>query len=248
MQKNILLELEYLGTNYFGFQIQSKHTAKQITIQEVLEEAIHKLFKQKIRVTASGRTDRRVHAKGQVVNFKIDTRIPLRNIKTALNTFLPPDVRVKKVKSVPLDFHARFWAKYKHYRYIIRNSNESSVFWNDVSWQVPGLLDFRAMDKASKKLIGRKDFFPFAKEAKKYKDTVRIVKSISLKKRGQLLYIDIEANGFLRNMARNIVSFLVRIGLRKISLKQANLILGQKTPYSNKPAPAKGLYLCRVYY
>ncbi|MCF7908724.1 MAG: tRNA pseudouridine(38-40) synthase TruA [Candidatus Omnitrophica bacterium] len=248
MERNILLELEYLGTEYFGFQIQEKRSKNEMTIQGALEQALKKLFKEKIRVAASGRTDRGVHARAQVVNFKTNSRIPLTNIKIALNSFLPSDIRVIRAKKVPLDFHARFSAKHKRYRYIIRNAKEFSVFWNNFAWQIAEPLNLVKIEKITKKLIGKRDFGLFAKEAKKYRDCLRIVNSITIKKRGSLIYIDIEANGFLRNMVRNIVSFLVKVARDKISLKQASLILEQKAPYMNKPAPATGLYLYKVSY
>lgn len=246
--KNIFLEIEYLGINYFGFQIQERRKKAEDTIQGVLEGALKKLFKQEIRVISAGRTDKGVHAKGQVVNFKVNTQIPLKNMKRALNSFLPPDIRIKKIKRVSFDFHARFWAKSKIYRYIIFCRNAPSVFWKDFAWHIDKPLNLQNMEKASIELIGRKDFSLFAKEAKKYKDCTREIKDISLKKRGSFIYISVEANGFLRNMVRNIVSFLVKTGRGEIAPGDLPLILKQKIPYVNKPAPACGLYLCKVKY
>lgn len=248
MEKNVFLEIEYLGSNYFGFQIQEKKGKKEVTVQSVIEEALRKLFKQKIRIVYAGRTDRGVHAKGQVVNFKVDSSIPFENIKVALNTLLPCDIRVKKVKKVPLDFHARFWAKSKIYEYIIFNKPEPSVFWEHLSWPISDSLDLSRIKKVAKKLIGKKDFFIFAKEAKNYLDCIREIKDIIVKKKGSFIHIYIEADGFLRSMVRNLVSFLVKVGKRKISLKEASLILAKKRPYTNKPAPAQGLYLLKVKY
>ncbi|MBP7088599.1 MAG: tRNA pseudouridine(38-40) synthase TruA [Candidatus Omnitrophica bacterium] len=248
MENNIFLEIEYLGSHYFGFQIQEKKGKREITVQSVVEEALRKLFKQKIRIAYAGRTDRGVHAKGQVINFKVDSSIPLKNIKVALNTLLPCDIRVKKVKKALLDFHSRFWAKSKIYEYVILNKSEPSVFWEHLSWQITEKLDLEKIKKISKKLVGKKDFFLFAKEAKKYLDCTREIKSISVKKKGSFIHIYIEADGFLRNMVRNIVSFLVKVGRGKISPKEVSLILAKKKPYINKPAPAQGLYLLKVKY
>ncbi|MFH1519109.1 MAG: tRNA pseudouridine(38-40) synthase TruA [Candidatus Omnitrophota bacterium] len=248
MEKNIFLEIEYLGTNYFGFQVQAKKARDQVTVQGVLEQALLRLFKRRIRVVASGRTDRGVHAKSQVVNFKVDSKIPLANIKAALNTFLPQDIRVKKVKPVASNFHARFSVKSKIYRYVIIQSKEDSVFWRGFAWHIPIPLNLKKMGKASRKLVGRRDFSLFAKEAKNYKDCRRRVKDILIRKRTNLIYIDIEAEGFLRSMARNMVSFLVRVANGGIPLKDVPLILKQKTPYINNPAPAQGLYLYKVKY
>jgi len=234
VEKNIFLEIEYLGTNYFGFQVQAKGRG-QVTVQEVLEEALFRLFKKKIRVTASGRTDKGVHARAQAVNFKIDTGISLPNIKAALNTFLPQDIRIRKVKPVPAGFHARFSVKSKIYRYIIFKGKQDLVFWRNFAWCLRAPLDLEKMKKASGRLKGRKDFSLFAKGAKNYKDCKRRVKNIVIRKRANLIFIDIEADGFLRCMARNIASFLVRAASGKIL-------------YTNKPAPPEGLYLYKVIY
>lgn len=244
--RNICLEIEYLGGNYFGFQMQKK--SSEPTIQSVLEGSLTKLFKRDVRIIGSGRTDRGVHALGQVVNFKVETKIDLANIKRALNAFLPSDIRVKKIKQAPLDFHSRFWVKAKVYRYIILNKKEPSVFAKDFSWHIDSDLDLSLMTEAAKKLIGKKDFSLFAKGASSYKDCTREIKSIKIRKKGSSIYVEFKANGFLRAMVRNITTFLVKVGQKKISLKEASLILAKEMPYSNKPAPACGLYLLKVEY
>ena len=248
MKRNMVLEIEYLGTNYYGFQIQATKSGQKITVQAVIEKALFKLFKEKIRIVYAGRTDRGVHAKAQIVNFKVDTKIAFPNIKTAVNNFLPSDVKIIKIKKVPLDFHARFWAKSKIYRYMIFNGPEESVFGNNRFWQITFALDHEKMQKAAKKLVGVKDFSLFAKDAKQYKSCRRQIKNISIEKKAKTICIDIEASGFLRNMARNIVSFLVDIGQGKIALSSVSKILQGKLVYIKKPAPAFGLYLLKVKY
>ncbi len=245
---NFCLEIEYQGTNYYGFQIQEKKDKSEITIQAVIEQVLYRLFRRKIRIIYSGRTDRGVHAKGQVLNFKVDTKIKLDKIKSALNSFLPCDIRIRKIKKVPLDFHSRFWAKSKKYQYLILNKKEPSVFWHNLSWHISDDLNLKLMEKAVTKITGKKDFSLFAKEAKKYKDCIREVKAIKIRKKGSVIYIDIKASGFLRFMARNIVSFLVKTGKKEIPLKDINFILNKKIKYTNKPAPAQGLYLYKVNY
>jgi tRNA pseudouridine38-40 synthase len=247
MFKNILCEVEYVGSNYFGFQIQNKKK-KEITVQEVIEDALEKLFSKKIRINYASRTDRGVHAFGQVINFKIDTKIPLSNIKNALNSFLPPDVKIKKIKKVPLEFHSRYNAFSKIYRYLILNKKQPSVFHQKFFWQIREKLDIDMMKKGAKKIKGKRDFSLFAKQSSNYKNCVREIKDIEIKKRGSLIIIDIEADGFLRNMARNIVSFLVRLGKKEIDLKEIDKILKKEKKYTNFPAPACGLYLLKVKY
>lgn len=244
--KNIFLVIEYVGTAYFGSQLQS--VGRQKTIQSVMEEALETLFRKKVRIIFAGRTDRGVHARGQAANFILDTSIPLANIKTALNSLLPADIRVKAVKYAPADFHARFWAKAKHYRYFIHNSKQPSVFWHDRAWHINAPLNIAAMRKIAAQLTGRKDFSLFAKEAKKYKDTFRHIQRINIRKKGSFVTIDIYADGFMRAMARNLVSFMVKVGASQLTLKQASDILNDHLAYTNKPAPAHGLYLWKVIY
>ncbi|MCP4653142.1 MAG: tRNA pseudouridine(38-40) synthase TruA [Candidatus Omnitrophica bacterium] len=247
MKKNIFLEVEYLGTNYFGFQVQNK-LSKEITIQEVLERALKKLFKEEIRIIYTSRTDRGVHAKCQGVNFTTHAHIPIANIKKALNSLLPVDIRVKKIKDKPYDFHSRFCVISKVYRYCILNKKEESVFSAPFSWNVKERLAVDLMKEAAKKIVGKRDFSVFAKEAKSYKDCTRTIKSINIKKRGSVITIDIEADGFLRNMARNVVSFLVEVTLNRVKISDISAIISGKKKYSNKPAPAQGLCLVKVNY
>jgi tRNA pseudouridine38-40 synthase len=247
MLKNVFCEVEYIGTNYFGFQIQNKKK-KETTIQEVIENALERLFKERIRITYASRTDRGVHAKGQVINFKVDTKIPFANIKNALNSFLPYDIRIKKIKRVPLEFHSRYDALSKTYQYLILNRKEPSVFWDKFCWHIPEEINIELIKKVSEKIKGKRDFSLFAKQAFCYKNCVREIKNILIKKRGAFLSINIEGDGFLRNMVRNIVSFLIKVGTKKIELEEADLILKRKLNYINRPAPACGLYLLKIKY
>ena len=248
MEKNIFLEIEYEGTGYFGFQIQNKKNKNELTVQEVLEKCLERLFNRKIRIIYSSRTDRGVHAKAQAVNFTVDSSIALTNIKRALNSFLPPDIRIKRVKKVPLGFHSRFSVKSKVYRYAVFNNKEPSVFQRNFAWHVDIPLDVEFMQKCANRFKGKRDFSLFAKDAKNYKSCVRDIKSISVKKRRGFIYIDIEADGFLRGMARRIVFFLVQAGRGEIGLKAVASVLAGDTRYTSKPAPSCGLYLSKVKY
>jgi len=248
MVKNILLTVEYIGKNYFGFQIQNKRAKPEPTVQAVIERALAKLFGDFIRITYSSRTDRGVHAYEQKVNFTVDTKIPLQNMGAALGRYLPSDIRIKKAQYVSRDFHARYRARSKVYRYTILNKATPSVFWNDFAWYIPEHLDVEKMEKISIKIKGKRDFSLFAKEAAQYASCVRSVKGISFKRRGSLIHIDIEADGFLRSMARNIVSFIIAVGSGRLSLKEARQTLQGKGSYVPKPAPPQGLYLYKVIY
>jgi tRNA pseudouridine38-40 synthase len=248
MEKNIFLEIEYIGTAYFGFQIQNKKDKREITIQQVLEKALEQLFRRKIRIVYSSRTDKGVHAKAQAVNFVVDTTIPLANIKKALNSFLPEDIRVNKIRKVGVSFHSRFSAKSKVYRYIILSRRKPTVFEHSFSWHIDVSLNIERMNKAAQQLVGKHDFSFVGKKTKGYKSCIREIKSIIVKRRGKYIYIDIEADGFLRGMARGIVYFLVRVGKGELNLREVSAILRGKTSYVNKLAPACGLYLLKVKY
>lgn len=268
MQKNIFLTVEYDGTNFLGWQIQNnrrrttddrrqtnnkKKAAScklqvKRTVQGELEKALTKLFKQDIRVIYSSRTDTSVHANAQAVNFTVDTKVPLNNIKRALNGLLTCDIKIKEVKPVKDGFHARFDVKSKEYRYFISEEKDPSVFSRNYLWQVSESLDVERMRKAGLRLTGKKDFSLFAKDAGKYKSCVRTVYSLKIRKVKGIITVAIEADGFLRYMVRNIVSFLVLVGKKKIKLNQVNSILSGKIKYKNHPAPGCGLYLYKVKY
>ncbi len=248
--KNICLVLQYDGTNYFGWQLQNTNkVTKPPTVQASLEKALKKLFNQHVRVTASGRTDRGVHAKYQVVNFKVNSRIKINNIKKALNSYLPDDIYAKKIKLVDPEFHSRFCAESKVYRYIILNKSQKDIFFRNYNWFIKEKLDIERMKDCAVCLIGKKDFSAFVQKASSYKTCVRRIKNVKIAKRRSFIIIDIQADGFLRGMARNIVSLLTDCGLgRKNKNTISKIIKSKDRSNLGKPAAAGGLYLQRVYY
>ncbi len=253
MLENIRLEISYDGTGFHGWQVQPDKRGGKIkevrTIQGEVEKAVKRIFHLNVRIVYSGRTDKGVHARAQTANFKVDTHIPLSSIKKALNTYLPEDIRVRKVKFASLDFHSRFSAKSKLYRYVILNRKEPDVFLRNYSWQVPDKLDVRMMEKAAALLKGKKDFSSFTRKASSYKSCVRKVKNISVKKSGRFVYIDIESEGFLWGMARNMVSLIVSAGLNRIDINGVSRIIrGKNRSLLGRPAPAAGLFLKKVFY
>ncbi|MBN2120356.1 MAG: tRNA pseudouridine(38-40) synthase TruA [Candidatus Omnitrophica bacterium] len=247
MLKNICIQLQYDGANYRGWQIQPKKRRLK-TVQQEVEKAIKRLFRKRVRIVSSGRTDKAVHANCQYANFKIDTSIQKKNIKRALNSYLPNDIYIRKISFVSSDFHSRFSAKSKTYRYMILNKGQPDVFSRNYSWWIPRYINLTRMRKASRNFLGRKNLSTFAQKAE-YSSCIREIKKISIRKKNDFICIDIKANGFLRGMARNIVSFLVDIGLGKVDIGQAKkAILSKDRSFIGKPAPAYGLYLWKVYY
>jgi len=260
--RNLKLEIEYDGTNYRGWQIQNnrRHLAsggQTKTIQETIEKVLRKVLQEKVKLIGSGRTDSGVHALSQAANFKTNSTLSLEEIQKALNSLLPADISVRKITRVASSFHARYSARSKAYRYFILNSNLPAVFLDKFSWRIPYKLDIGKMRQAARVLLGRHDFQSFCASGSSAKNTERTVKRISLKAiscklhpvKGALISIDIEADGFLYNMVRNIVGTLVEIGrgkLKEDGLKK--ILLGQDRRLAGPTAPSKGLFLVGVKY
>ena len=251
--RNIKLIIEYDGTNYSGWQIQKNHPSTKLkagkrTIQGVLEEALAKILQDKVKVIASGRTDAGVHAKNQVANFKTKSRLSLRDLKNALNANLPDDIVIKKVEKVPLEFHSRFSAKSKIYRYQI-SRGFVSCFERFYFTRVRYKLDVDLMRREAKVLIGRHNFKSFQGSGRKAKNTIRTIKDIKIKEKGRYIFIDIEADGFLYNMVRNIVGTLIEIGRGRFLEGSMKRILEAEDRRKVGPtAEAKGLFLMKVKY
>ncbi|MBU3958521.1 MAG: tRNA pseudouridine(38-40) synthase TruA [Candidatus Omnitrophica bacterium] len=254
MLRNIKLTIEYDGTDYCGWQIQKSHTphASRYTsksIQGTIEKVLSEILQRKIRLIGSGRTDAGVHAQGQVANFKTDSNIPLEKLQKALNALLPGDIVITKTKEVDMDFHSRFYAKSKVYRYTILNRPYPSALLKNRVYFYPYPLDIKLMRDESKVLLGRHDFSAFCASGSAHKNSARAIKKIKIIKENDLLCIDIEADGFLYNMARNIAGTLIEIGrgrfpkgrLRKILLSRSRRLAGPTLP-------AQGLCLVKVKY
>jgi len=246
--RNIRMEIEYDGTNYCGWQIQSRNFSKK-SIQQVLEQTLKKILHEKVKLIASGRTDAGVHAQGQVANFYSKSIIPLEKLQRSLNALLPDDIVVKKVALAPLDFHARFQAKSKLYRYTIINRNVPSVFMRQQALFYPYPLNLKLMRQEAKALLGRHNLKAFQAAGKKEKSTTKEIKYISIQKNNDIITIDIEADGFLHHMARNIVGTLIEIGRGRFPKGTIKQLLKLKDRKKAGPtAAACGLCLMKVNY
>lgn len=257
--RNIKLIIEYDGTGFCGWQKQRpKRTFPinknyKISIQETMETCLKKILKQAVSITASGRTDSGVHAFGQVANFKTASKISPERLRMAFNANLPKEIRVTKAEEASLKFHARYSAKSKTYHYLILNQGNISPFLKDYSFWFKQPLDIRLMRKAAKSLLGKHDFKAFCASGSSINDTKRTVKHLSINKlksfSGNLISIEIEADGFLRNMVRNIIGTLIEIGRKRFSLDCIKKIISGKDRLLAGPCvPAKGLYLIKVNY
>lgn len=241
-----LLIVEYLGTPFSGWQQQPG----KVTVQGTLEDALAKIWKQPISAQASGRTDTGVHAKGQPVSFLAPRLHNATVLLRALNANLPFTIRIRKAQLVSPEFHARFDAQGKTYRYEILNAPVGSAFLIDRCWHLPRPLDLTLMRRAAKLLVGKHDFASFTSNPGYERETtVRHVKSISLTRAGDMIHVTVTADGFLYRMVRNIVGGLVKVGLGKLTLEEfkaaRDACSRSAAPAS---APACGLYLMKVYY
>lgn len=243
--RNIKLTIEYDGTNYCGWQSQINGPS----VQDFVEKALKRFLHERVKVIGAARTDSGVHAKGQVANFKTTSKLPLRKIKKALNGNLPKDISITGIRRAAEDFNAQFSAKRKLYRYTICNREERNPFLDRFSVHIPRRLDINAMKKGARLLLGRHDFSSFKGSKGATMTQVRTIKKISIKRRGNFIIIDIEADGFLYNMARNIAGTLIEIGRGKIKPAGMKKILSARDRSKAGPtAPAKGLTLIRVKY
>ncbi len=246
-EKNIRLTLAYDGRRYHGWQRQKNG----ITIQEVLEGKLEKIFGVPTKLFASGRTDAGVHAMNQVCNFMTGSAIDPDAIKRGLNSLLPNDIYIKNAQYVPLEFHSRYSAMDKIYEYRILNRKAPDVFLRHYLWHIWTPLDKNAMVKCLTSLRGSHDFTSFKSSGSSNTNPVRSISRSELlgPDENKVFRIIIEADGFLRHMVRNIVGTLVEAGLGKISVERFKEILESKDRQSaGIKAPAQGLFLVNVRY
>jgi tRNA pseudouridine38-40 synthase len=249
---NFKLEIEYDGTHYYGWQIQSTKGINyrlNRTIQYVLESVLKRILRENIKLTVAGRTDAGVHALSQVANFKSSTRIPPPKLRWAINCLLPEDIKVTRIKKVGPNFNSRFSAKSKIYRYTILNRKYSSALLAPRVYFFYHPLDLRLMRREARVLVGRHNFKAFQASEERFRNPIRTIKRIKITKEKDFLYIDIEADSFLYNMVRNICGTLLEIGRGKFAQGSMSKILQlRKRKLAGPTLPAKGLCLVKVKY
>jgi len=244
-ERHIMLVVEYDGTNFSGFQRQLNARS----VQEVLERAIENVVKHPIKLQFAGRTDAGVHATYQVVKFVTNSKMPISAFIPAINGNLPDDVVVKSAKEVDPNFHPRYSARSRVYRYLIDNGKCPFVLTRRYAWHIPKRLNVEAMQEAANYLIGMHDFKSFHASGSDLGSTVRRIYGIKCAKKGRFISITIEANAFLYHMARIIVGTLVEVGLGKIKPMDVKRILEVRDRKAAGPtAPAKGLCLTKIKY
>ena len=245
--RTLKLTVSYDGTRYVGWQRQAEGNS----VQGVLEEALARFEGRAVTVQGAGRTDAGVHALGQVASVQVTFTHDTATLLRALNAQLPEDVRVRAIEECGDEFHARFNATSKTYRYLLRNAAISDPFERAHVWHIPQPLDVAAMQRAAQLLVGTHDFAAFQSVGTDVSGTVRtIVRStLELRDTSGLLAYEVTGNGFLRHMVRAIVGTLVEVGRGwREADSMATLLQGRDRGEAGRTAPAHGLFLVRVDY
>ena len=236
----------YDGAGYAGWQIQPSHT----TVQGELERILHELTGEKERIHCSGRTDAGVHARGQVTHFDLAKPVILKKLQIGFNALLEEDIRVLSIRNARPDFHARFDAKGKEYRYFIWNGEIMPPFVRQYRAHVRAPLDVKAMNAAAKRLVGKHDFAAFSANPHYERDgTVRHLRELKVTRHGRDFTIVAKGDGFLYKMVRSLAGFLIRVGAGDLKPEAAAEILTSKIRTARVPTAApQGLFLWRVLY
>jgi tRNA pseudouridine38-40 synthase len=245
----IKLTIAYDGANYAGWQVQTTG----IGVQQKVEEALGKLFPSVKRIHSSSRTDTGVHALGMIAHVEIprsEFKMPMAKLALAVNAHLPEDIRIMSASRCHIDFHARFDATGKQYRYFVWNQHAMNPLLRGQAWLVHQKLDLAAMRTAARLLIGKHDFESFAGTRNyKMESTVRTLTRCDIKRRGQLLTFILEGDGFLYKMCRGIVGTLIQVGQAKFAAADIRQMIESKDRrVAGMTAPAHGLVLWKVFY
>ena len=239
--------IEYVGSNFIGWQIQSKGKS----IQKLIQSKLSKLLKEKILLIGSGRTDTGVHAIEQSAHFECKKKIQnLDKFLKSVNHFVNNmDVSIIKIKKRSIHFHARFSAKQRVYKYIILNRLSRPSIDKERGWHIIKELDVKLMKEGAKKLLGTKDFSTFRSSSCNAKSPIRTMKSIKIKSSKGRIEIQFKSQSFLQQQVRSMVGCLKYLAEKKWDLKKFDFALkSKKKILCAPPAPAEGLFLEKVIY
>jgi len=245
--KTFKLTIEYDGTDFYGWQMQAKG---ERTVQGEIENVLSKIFKKRVVLIGSGRTDSGVHARGQVAHFRVATDMPGWEIQRALNYNLPPDIVIRKVEETSLRFHAQYKAKWKTYTYTILNRQHPAALQRSTCYFYPRKLNLGLMRREAKGFIGKKDFSSFANvDRSRNCGAVRTIRKLDIRRTGDVITFTIEGNGFLYKMVRNIVGTLLEVAAGRFPPGSVKAMLKKKDRRAAGCAvPSQGLCLEKVTY
>ncbi|HZY09820.1 MAG TPA: tRNA pseudouridine(38-40) synthase TruA [Bacteroidota bacterium] len=241
--RNIKLLIEYEGTKYAGWQRQENDR----TIQGEIEAALHQILQEEINLIGAGRTDAGVHARGQIGNFRTESKLQIEEIKGGLNALLPEDIVILRVEEVPLEFHARYSAKERKYSYLI--TKKPTALMRNISWFVKFNLDLELMNRVAALLLGVHDFSSFCKIDSENPDHQCTILTSHWDDGEDLFKYSISANRFLYGMVRALVGTMVDVGRGYTQFDDFfNILLKKDRAKAGMSAPAQGLVLEKIYY
>jgi tRNA pseudouridine38-40 synthase len=245
MMRTILLNIEFDGTAYAGWQVQPDC----LTVQGVVEAALAQILGQEVRIHSSGRTDAGVHARSMGAHLRTASNIPLQAFREGVNSFLPEDVVIREVYEKPEDFHARYSCKGKWYRYSVYIADVRSPLADRTAWHRRGHLNLTLMRAAAEFLVGTHDFQAFRTSGCVAKTTIREIFQVDVVADREFVHIDFRGSGFLRNMVRIMAGTLVDVGQgRRPPGDVQKLLQGEDGLSCGPTAPAHGLCLQEVWY
>ena len=237
--------VEYLGTNFVGWQIQRNG----LSVQEVIEKVLSKLLKEKIRIIGSGRTDAGVHARGQVANFELEQHFDTDTIRDGINHYLRPQpISILHAEEVDKDFNSRFSAKLRWYEYKILNRRSPITLEQNKVWCVHKKIDAEKITKQSQQFIGKFDLSAFRSINCQSKSPIKSINSLDINFNHDEINFLISAKSFLHSQVRIMVGTLVDIGLSKIEKSISEIIQSKKREFAGVTAPPEGLYLLKIDY
>ena len=244
---NYQIIVEYEGTNFVGWQFQKNG----LSIQEIIQKSLKRILKKDIFIYGSGRTDSGVHAWGQSAHFKTDVPITSNNkLLKSLNFFLKKhSISIISIKKKNINFHARFSAKKRFYKYLILNRESPTPLYEKRVWHIKKKIDYKIMKKAAKLLVGKKDFSTFRAASCGAKSAIKDLEKISINKKNNLIEITFISKSFLQQQVRSMTGCLKYVGEKKWNLKKFKQVIdSKKREFCAPPAPAYGLYLYKVKY
>lgn len=243
--RNLLFEISYNGSRYHGWQVQQN----AITVQQVVQDSIERLFQERLDISGCSRTDTGVHANQYFFHMKTESKIPCNNIQRAMNTSLPDDIVVLGCSEAPLDFHARYSCTGKEYVYQIWNAEYGNPFLQDMVYHYRYPLRIDRIQQAMQYLLGTYDFSSFCALHTDVEDKTRTIFDARVEQEGNLIKLFFRGDGFLYNMVRIMVGTLLFVSEGKIQPEQIPEIIQKKDrSLAGKTAPARGLYLNRIFY
>lgn len=243
--RNLLITIQYDGSNYHGWQVQKN----ALTVQEAFQNAVEKVFLKRLDVKGCSRTDTGVHANMYCLTLETDMNITDEGVIMALNTHLPDDIAVVDCREVDADFHPRYSCKSKEYVYKLYNGKRPNPFYSKYAFYYRPPIDADYLNREAQAFVGTYDYSGFCSAKTDVEDTVRTVKAFSVWREGDFVYFKVEADGFLYNMVRIMVGTLLFVSEGKIkSGELKNIILSKDRTKAGKTARPYGLYLNKVNY